>query len=347
MKLRELAERLQCEFTGDGNVEIRGVAAIETAGPGELTFLSNPRYKRRAKESRAGAIVVAKDEGELPVPTVRSGNPYHTFARAIELFHAPVPFPSGSADGGASIHPTAVVSPKARIGRDASIGPYCFVDDEAEIGDRCCLHSFVAIYRGARIGDDFVAHSHAVVREQARIGNRVILQNGAVVGADGFGFARQDDGRYYKIRPAGLTVVEDDVEIQAYSCIDRPTVGETRIRRGAKIDNLVQVGHSCTVGENSLLCAQVGLAGSTKVGNDVILGGQVGVAGHCSIGDGARAIAQAGIPNDVEAGEMVAGAPAIDARLWMKCSAVYARLPELQEQVRALRKEVAELKKKS
>jgi UDP-3-O-[3-hydroxymyristoyl] glucosamine N-acyltransferase len=338
MKLRELAERLQCEFTGDGNVEIRGVAAIEAAGPGELTFLSNPRYKRRAKESRAGAIVVAKDESELPVPTVRSGNPYLTFARAIELFHDTLPFPPG-------IHPTAVVSPKARVGKDARIGPFCFVDDEVEIGDRCRLHSFVAIYRGVKIGDDFTAHAHAVVREEARIGHRVILQNGAVVGADGFGFARQDDGRYYKIRPAGATIIEDDVEIQACSCIDRPTVGETRIRRGAKIDNLVQVGHSCVVGEDSLLCAQVGLAGSTKVGKDVILGGQVGVAGHCTIGDGARAIAQAGIPNDLEPGVMVGGAPAIEARQWMKSSAVYARLPELQEQLRTLRKEVEALKK--
>jgi len=338
MKLRELAERLGCTFTGDGETQIRGVAAIETAGPGELTFLSNPRYKRRAKESRAGAIVVSKDEAELPVPTVRSANPYHTFARAIELFHDALPFPPG-------IHPTAVVSPKARIGRDPSIGPYCFVDDDAELGDRCRLHSFVAIYRGAKIGDDFTAHAHAVVREHARIGHRVILQNGAVVGADGFGFARQDDGRYYKIRPAGATIIEDDVEIQAYSCIDRPTVGETRIGRGAKIDNLVQVGHSSTLGEHSLLCAQVGLAGSTKVGNDVILGGQVGVAGHCTIGDGARAIAQAGIPNDVEPGETVGGSPAVEARLWMKCSAVYARLPELQEQLRTLRKEVEALKK--
>jgi UDP-3-O-[3-hydroxymyristoyl] glucosamine N-acyltransferase len=338
MKLRELAERLQCEFTGDGETEIRGVAAIETAGPSEVTFLSNPRYKRHAKASRAAAIVVGKDEGELPVPTVRSGNPYHTFARAIELFHDALPFPPG-------IHPTAVVSPKARVGSDASIGPYCLVDEEVEIGARCRLHSFVAIYRGAKIGDDFTAHAHAVVRERACIGNRVILQNGAVVGADGFGFARQNDGRYYKIRPAGLTVIEDDVEIQAYSCIDRPTVGETRIRRGAKIDNLVQVGHSCVVGEDSLLCAQVGLAGSTKVGNDVILGGQVGVAGHCTIGDGARAIAQAGIPSDLAPGIMVGGAPAIEARQWMKSSAVYARLPELQEQVRALRKEVEALKK--
>ncbi|HXE75123.1 MAG TPA: UDP-3-O-(3-hydroxymyristoyl)glucosamine N-acyltransferase [Candidatus Xenobia bacterium] len=338
MKLREMAERLGCEFTGDAETEIRGVAPIETAGPGELTFLANPRYRRYLRSSRAGAVVVARDMDELPLPTLRSGNPYYTFARAIELFHAALPFPPG-------VHPTAVISPRARIGPEASIGPYCFVDDEVEIGARCRLHSFVAIYRGAKIGDDFTAHSHAVVREQVRIGDRVILQNGAVVGADGFGFARQDDGHYYKIRPAGLTIIEDDVEIQANSCIDRPTVGETRIRRGVKIDNLVQVGHSCTVGEDSLLCAQVGLAGSTHVGKDVILGGQVGVAGHCHIGDGVRAIAQSGIPSDVEAGQHISGSPAVDARLWMKCSALYARLPEMHEELRALRKEVEALKK--
>ncbi len=338
MKLRELAVRLQCEFTGEGETDIRGVAPIETAGPGELTFLANPRYRRHLRRSGAGAVVVARDMDELPLPTLRSGNPYYTFARALELFHAALPFPAG-------VHPTAMISPRARIGREASIGPYCFVDDEVEIGERCRLHSFVALYRGAKIGDDFTAHSHAVVREQVRIGNRVILQNGAAVGTDGFGFARQDDGRYYKIRPAGETIIEDDVEIQAYSCIDRPTVGETRIGRGVKIDNLVQVGHSCTVGADSLLCAQAGLAGSTHVGKDVILGGQVGVAGHCTIGDGVRAIAQSGIPSDVEAGRHIASSPAIDARLWTKCSALYARLPELQEELRALRKEVEALKK--
>jgi len=194
----------------------------------------------------------------------------------------------------------------------------------------------VAIYRGARIGDDFTAHSHAVVREHARIGHRVTLQNGAVVGADGFGFARQEDGRYYKIRPAGATILEDDVEIQAYSCVDRPTVGETRIGRGVKIDNLVQVGHSSTVGENSLLCAQVGLAGSTHVGNDVILAGQVGVAGHCRIGDGAVATAQSGIPSDVEDGKTVSGYPAIDNRDWLRSVAVFKKLPELAKTVRRL-----------
>lgn len=337
MKLREIAQRLGCSLTGNGEVEIRGVAGIETAGPGELTFLTNPRYRRKLRQTRAAAIIVEKDFEDLPLPTLRSENPYLIFARALELFYQPPSFPGG-------IHPTAVISPRVRLGRDASVGPYCFVDEEVEIGDRCRLHSFVCIYRGAHIGDDFIAHSHAVVREHAQIGNRVILQNGAIVGCDGFGFARQQDGRYYKITQAGTVVIEDDVEIQALTCVDRATVGETRIRRGAKLDNLVQVGHSSTVGENTLLCAQVGLAGSTRVGANVILAGQVGVAGHCEIGDSARATAQSGIPNDVPAGITVSGYPAIENRLWLKSAAFYARLPELYDELRALREEVAALK---
>lgn len=340
MKLRELAERLQSSFTGDGEVEITGVAGIETAGPGQLTFLTNPRYRRRLRETRAAAIIVAKDYEDLPLPTVRSANPYLTFARALEFFYQPPPFPAG-------IHPTSVVSPRARVGRDATIGPYCFIDDDVHIGDRARLHSFVSIYRGARIGDDFVAHSHAVVREHCQLGHRVILQNAAIVGCDGYGFAREDTGRYYKIPQSGPVVVEDDVEIQAGATIDRATVGETRIGRGAKIDNLVQVGHASSVGENSLLCAQVGLAGSTRVGNDVILAGQAGVAGHCEIGDGVRVTAQSGLHGDIPAGQTLSGSPAIENRLWLKCVALYARLPEMYDELRALRHEVAALKKKA
>jgi UDP-3-O-[3-hydroxymyristoyl] glucosamine N-acyltransferase len=338
MKLRQLAERLQCELRGDGEVEITGVAGIETAGPGQLTFLSNPRYRRRLKQTRAGAVVLGHDIEGLPVPTLRSDNPYHAFARALELFYQPPPFPSG-------IHPTAVISPRARLGPNASVGPYCFIDDDVEIGTRCRLHSFVAIYRGVRIGDDFMAHSHAVVREHCRIGHRVILQNAAIVGCDGYGFARQNDGRYYKMVQTGPVVVEDDVEIQASACIDRATVGETRIGRGTKIDNLVQVGHSSSVGENSLLCAQVGLAGSTHVGNDVILAGQAGVAGHCTIGDGVRVTAQSGTHGDIPPGQTLSGSPGIDNKLWLKCVALYAKLPELYDELRALRAELAALKK--
>ncbi len=338
MKLREIAERVQCDLTGDGEVEISRLAPIETAGPGELTFLSNPRYRRRLKQTRAAAVIVARDLEELPVPTLRSSNPYYTFARALELFYQPPPFYRG-------VHSTAIVSPQAQIGKDAAIGPYCFIDDEVEIGDRCHLHSFVAIYRGARIGHDFTAHSHAVVREHCQLGNRVVLQNGAVIGCDGYGFARQDNGRYYKIVQSGPVVVEDDVEIQAHACLDRATVGETRIGRGAKIDNLVQVGHASTVGRDSLLCSQVGLAGTTHIGDDVILAGQVGVAGHLTVGDGVRATAQTGIPNDVPAGQTVSGYPGIENRQWLKCAAIYNRLPELLGEIRRLREEVAQLKK--
>ncbi len=337
MKLGEIAQRLGCVLRGNGELEVRAVAPIETAGPGELTFLTNPRYRRKLKDSRAAAVIVDTNFEDLPLPTLRSENPYLTFARALELFYQPPPFPAG-------IHPTAVVSPRARIGPGSSIGPYCFVDDDVVIGARCRLHSFVVIYRGAHIGDDFTAHSHAIIREYCRVGHRVVLQNGAVIGCDGFGFARQEDGRYYKIVQAGSVIIEDDVEIQAHTCVDRATVGETRLASGAKLDNLVQVGHASKVGENTLLCAQVGLAGSTLVGRDVILAGQVGVAGHCEIGDAARATAQSGIPNDVPAGHTVSGYPAIENRLWLKSSALFARLPELYEELRTLRAEVAALR---
>ena len=183
-------------------------------------------------------------------------------------------------DTAPGVHPTAVIAQSAKIGARAHIGPYCYVDEDVEIGENAVLHSFVCIYRGARIGDDFFAHAHACVREDCRIGNRVLLQNGVVVGSDGFGFARETDGKWYKMRQAGITVIGDDVEIQAQSAIDRATVGETRIGRGTKIDNMVQVGHACKVGEDTLLCGQVGLAGTTQIGNKCILAGQVGTAGH-------------------------------------------------------------------
>jgi UDP-3-O-[3-hydroxymyristoyl] glucosamine N-acyltransferase len=225
------------------------------------------------------------------------------------------------------------------MGKSAHVGPYVVIDQDVVIGDDAVLLAHVAIYRGAKIGNNFFAHTHAVVREFCEIGNNVLLQNSVIVGCDGFGFAKDDGGEsrkphWHKIVQSGNVVIGDDVEIQAGSCIDRAAVGQTRIARGAKIDNLVQVGHASTVGEDTLLCAQVGLAGSTEVGNNVILAGQVGVAGHCRIGDGAIATAQSGIPNDVEAGKTVSGYPAIDNRLWLRCCAVFNKLPELAKAVR-------------
>ncbi|SRR6266496_1540150 len=328
MKLSEIANRLGVRLeNGSPDTEITGVAAIDTAGPGQLSFISNPRYAAAARTTKASAIIVAEEFPALPTAMLRSKNPYLDFARALEMFYQPPNYAPG-------IHPTAVVHPSAKIGAHAHIGPYAVVAEDVVIGNNAILLAHIVIYRGVKVGNNFLAHSHAIVREFCRIGDNVVLQNGVVVGGDGFGFAKDSDGRWHKIVQSGPTVIEDDVEIQANACIDRASVGETRISRGAKIDNLVQVGHGSSVGEDTLLCAQVGLAGSTDVGNRVILAGQVGVAGHCKIGDGAIATAQSGIPNDVPAGTIVSGYPAIDNKLWLRCVAVFNRLPEIAKLLR-------------
>jgi UDP-3-O-[3-hydroxymyristoyl] glucosamine N-acyltransferase len=337
MKLRDVAEKLACELEGDGTMEITGVAGMEDAKAGDLTFLANRKYKSELEATHASAILVAPDAGPVRIAALRSKNPYLDFARAIELFHPAPAFPPG-------IHPTAVIAESAKIGPEAHIGPYCYIAEDVEIGGNSILHSFVSIYQGARIGDDFFAHSHACVRENCRIGNRVLLQNGVVVGSDGFGFARESGGTWHKMRQAGITIIGDDVEIQAHSAIDRATVGETRIGRGTKIDNLVQVGHACKVGEDTILCGQVGLAGTTEVGNHCILAGQVGTAGHLTIGDGATLTAQSGVPTDVPAGAIYSGYPAMENLSWRKSVAVFNRLPELQKELRDLRAEIARMR---
>ncbi|OFV96504.1 MAG: UDP-3-O-(3-hydroxymyristoyl)glucosamine N-acyltransferase [Acidobacteria bacterium RIFCSPLOWO2_02_FULL_61_28] len=336
MKLKEIAEKLECTLEGNGEVEITGANSLERAGPNELTFLANRRYTPLLKSTRAGAVLlaqdfVAKDFGPMSLPALRCADPYLAFAHALEFFYRP-PRPS------VGTHPTAVIAPTACIGPNASIGPFVVIEDDVQIGVNAVLHSHVVIYRGAKIGDDCYAHSHAVVREFCQIGDRVILQNGVVIGADGFGFAKQADGSHYKMVQSGVAVIEDDVEVQANSCVDRATVGETRVRRGAKLDNFVQVGHASDVGENAILCAQVGLAGSSHLGKNVLLAGQVGVAGHLSLGDNVIATAQSGIPNDVPSNTMVSGYPAMENKLWLKCCAVFGKLPELQKTVRELKK---------
>ncbi|HEX5282934.1 MAG TPA: UDP-3-O-(3-hydroxymyristoyl)glucosamine N-acyltransferase [Bryocella sp.] len=336
MKLAPLAEKLGAALTPApgktvdslSGLEITGVAGLEKAGPREVSFLTNVRYSPLARKTKAAALLVEPDAPEFPLPTLRVANPYLAFARALELFHPTRRFPPG-------VHPTAVVSPSARIGARAHLGAYIVVGDDVVIGDDTVLLPHVVIYPGARIGNRFFAHAHAVVREQCVLGDDVTLQNGAVIGADGFGFARSADGSWTKILQTGPAVLEDQVEVQANACVDRASVGETRIARGAKIDNLVQVGHGSTVGENSLLCAQVGLAGSSTVGKNVILAGQVGVAGHLTIGDGAVATAQTGIPSDVAPGAVVSGYPAMDNKAWLRTVAAVNRLPELIRKLRS------------
>jgi UDP-3-O-[3-hydroxymyristoyl] glucosamine N-acyltransferase len=328
MKLSAIATALGARLeNGLPDTEITGVAGIQTAGPGQITFVSNPKYAALARTTKAAAVIVGEGFPAIATAMLRSKNPYLDFARALEFFYQPPRYAPG-------VHPTAVVHPSAKIGTGAHVGPYVVIEEDVQIGDNAVLLAHVVIYRGVKIGGNFVAHSHAVVREHCRIGHRVVLQNGVVIGGDGFGFAKDNDGHWHKIVQSGPTVIEDDVEIQANACIDRASIGETRISRGAKIDNLVQVGHGSKVGEDSLLCAQAGLAGSTDVGKNVILAGQVGVAGHCKIGDGAIATAQSGIPNDVPAGAIVSGYPAIDNKLWLRCVAVFNRLPEIAKLLR-------------
>ena len=327
MKLSEIASAVGARLEG-AEADIAGVAGIEEAGPEQITFVANPKYASAAKTTRAGAIILDEKFPPVATPSLRCKNPYFAFAQAIELFYRPPRYTPG-------IHSTAVVHSSAHIGKHAHLGAYVVVDEDVVIGDSCVLLPHVVIYRGARIGNNFFAHAHAVVREHCQLGNNIVLQNGAVVGADGFGFAKDDQGHWRKIVQSGPAIVGDDVEIQANACVDRASIGQTRIARGAKIDNLVQVGHGSSVGEDTLLCAQSGLAGSTEVGKNVILAGQVGVAGHCKIGDNVVATAQSGIPNDVEPGKMVSGYPAIDNKQWLRSVAVFNRLPELARSVRA------------
>ena len=343
MKLSEVAEKLSCRLEGDPSTEITGIAGMDHATPGQITFLANRRYFPLLHTTRATAIFIEdgirieREPGLPPLAALRSSNPYLAFARAIELFYQPPDYAAG-------IHPTAVVAKSAHIGADAHIGPYCFVDDDVAIGDHAVLHSFVTIYRGAKIGARFFAHAHAVVREHCRIGNRVILQNGVIIGSDGLGFAKLKDGSWYKMNQSGPAVLEDDVEIQANACVDRATVGETRIGKGSKIDDLVLIGHASQVGTNAMLCGQTGLAGSTRVGDGCILAGQVGTAGHLTIGSGAVITAKSGVPNDVPAGGLYSGYPAVENRQWLKTHAALNRLPELQRKVRELEDEIEKLK---
>jgi UDP-3-O-[3-hydroxymyristoyl] glucosamine N-acyltransferase len=331
MKLLEIARSIGATAENvPAELEITGVAGIDQAGPAELTFLTNPKYTPAAAKTRAAAIIVSPDFPADGRALLRCQNPHLGYAKALELFYSPPHYPP-------RIHPTAVIASSAKVGPNAHLGAYVVIDEEVEIGANCTLLPHVVIYRGATIGNHFFAHSHAVVREFCRIGDHVILQNGVVIGADGYGFAPDGEG-WHKIVQSGTVVIGNHVEVQANSCIDRATIGETRIADGVKIDNFVQVGHGSQVGENTMLCAQVGLAGSTRVGRHVMLAGQVGAAGHCTIGDHAIVTAQSGV-RDVPPNSIVSGSPAIDNRQWLRAIAAFSKLPELARAVRKLAKD--------
>lgn len=336
MKLSEIARALGCEVYGDAALEITGVAGMEKAMPTELTFLANPKYAHKVRASKASAILVTQPLKDLPITSVVSANPYLDFARALAMFYsAPQPEPG--------VHHLAFIHGTASVGENASIGPFTYVGPNVTLGRNAVLHPNVVIYEGAQIGDDFVAHSHVAVREFCRIGNRVTLQNGVVIGGDGYGFAKRADGSHEKIAQSGVTVIEDDVEIQSLSSIDRATMGETRVKRGAKIDSLVQVGHACVVGEDNIICAQTGLAGSSVLERNVLLAGQVGVSGHLTIHENSIVYAQSGVGGDVPKGSVISGSPAFDSKDWLRAVTAFQKLPDLLRSMRQLEKRVAEL----
>jgi UDP-3-O-[3-hydroxymyristoyl] glucosamine N-acyltransferase len=341
--LRELAERVGGVVEGDAGLVVGRVLPLEEAGPCDLSFFSNRKYRRAFEASRAGAVLVEPDE---PVPAgrtvLRVANAYLAFARIATLFHPPRTAIPVAAEQ-AFLHPSARVDPSAEL------MPFAFVGADAVVGPRCILYPGAYVGEGARLGADCVLWPNAVVRDGCVLGERVVLEPGCVVGSDGFGFAFDPEGaegsgpRHFKVPQTGSVVVEDDVELGANTCVDRATLGVTRIGRGTKIDNLVQVAHNVEIGPLSILVSQVGISGSSKLGAGVVAAGQVGIVGHLTIGDGAKLLAQSGITHDVPAGEMMLGSPARTRGLALRVEASLSRLPELVKRVRELEKRLEEL----
>ncbi|HYB96068.1 MAG TPA: UDP-3-O-(3-hydroxymyristoyl)glucosamine N-acyltransferase [Vicinamibacterales bacterium] len=339
MTLGELARRLDCPIEGDAAIEVRRVAKIEEAGPGDVTFLANPKYASKLAGTRASAVIMNGEAVPAPCAVIRSASPYLTFARAAQVLSPTAPPVAG-------VHALTSIDPAAHVDPTASIGAFVVIGAGARVGARTVVHPNAVIGAGATIGADCVVHANVSIRERCTVGDRVVIQNGAVIGSDGYGFAQRPDGSHEKIPQTAPVVIEDDVEIGANTTIDRPAVGETRIKTGTKIDNLVQIGHGVVLGRHVLLAAQVGIAGSTVVGDHVVFGGQVGVGGHLTIGDRAKAVGQSGITNSVDADAFVSGYPAIDNGEWRRSSAVFRRLPDMRKQLRALEERLRKLEEK-
>jgi UDP-3-O-[3-hydroxymyristoyl] glucosamine N-acyltransferase len=329
MKLGELATRLGAELRGDAELEVTGVKGIEEAGPTEVTFVANPRYAGLARKTHAAAVLVEPGFQEISAATLRIQNPYLAFSRALALFYQPPVYAPG-------IHPTAVIHPTAEIGAGAHIGAYVVVGPQVRLGAHATLLPHVVLYEGVQAGEHLFAHAHSVVRENCILGDHVTLENGAIVGSDGFGFAKTEQGHWEKIPQSGPVRLGSRVDVQANACIDRATVGVTEIGDGSKVDNLVQVGHGSKVGENTLICAQTGLAGSSVIGNNVILAGQTGIAGHLTVGDGVVLTAQSAVSHDVPPGKVISGSPGFDNRVWLRAVTIFQRLPELLKRLERL-----------
>jgi UDP-3-O-[3-hydroxymyristoyl] glucosamine N-acyltransferase len=340
--LVELAARVGGSVEGDGALRIEGVAALEDAGPAQISFFANRRYRKAFEESRAGAVIVEPDEDVPAGRTVlRAAPAYLAFAKISTAFHPP-------REALPEIAPEAVVDPTAQVHPSAQVMPLATIAARAQIGARTIVFPGVQLGEDARVGADCILYPNVVVRERCVLGDRVVLQPGCVIGSDGFGFALDLQGegrgpRHFKVPQTGIVVVEDDVEIGANTCVDRATLGVTRIGRGAKIDNLVQIAHNVEVGPLSILASQVGVSGSTKLGMGVVLWGQVGLVGHITVGDRANVAAQSGVAHDIPAGARFAGYPAGPEVQWARNAAAFNRLTEMRRELRELRAAVARL----
>lgn len=338
MKLSELARLTAAKVENNGDdVEITGAAGLDEAHVGDVTFLANPRYTPRVNTTKASAIYLSEDAKiERDISILRAKDPYLAYTRALRLF-----YPEPAVEP--SVHPSAVIDPTARISEGVSVGARSVIGAEVELGPGVQIHPNATLYPQVKIGRDSVIHSGVAIRERTLIGERVIIHNNAVIGCDGFGYAKDEEKRWLKIPQTGRVVIEDDVEIGAGTTIDRASVGESRIGRGSKIDNLVQVGHSCTIGEDTLLCAQVGLAGSSHIGSRVILAGQAGVAGHLKIGDDVVLTAKSATSHDIPAGKVISGIPAFDNKDWLRSTAAFRRLGEMYRLLKDLEKRLLKL----
>jgi UDP-3-O-[3-hydroxymyristoyl] glucosamine N-acyltransferase len=339
MRLDHLAERLGGTVIGDGSVVVSGIAPLADAGPGDLSLYVDPRYRHALRSTKAGALVTREPADEARVPQIVHPHPFVALAALVDLFHPVSPAKAG-------VDPRASVSPSARIAPDATVHAFACIGEKASVGARSVLHSGVFLGEGAFVGEDCVLWPHVVLRERVRLGNRVTIHAGAVLGADGFGFARKD-GKFVKIRHVGIVLVEDDVEIGANATIDRGTLGRTLIRRGVKIDNLVHIAHNVEIGEDSAMAAQVGISGSTVIGKRVLMGGQVGLVDHLTVGNDAVLIAQSGVIGNVPEGATLSGYPARDHREVLKAAAEVRGLDRLKARVLKLEEEVRELREKT
>jgi UDP-3-O-[3-hydroxymyristoyl] glucosamine N-acyltransferase len=353
MKFSELLARLGVDPTapgvslGNGDPEISGVATLKEAGPHDLGFLEGSRFFTQGRfftqlaETSAGALLIEEDVEVIDlvkskaIPYVALPQPRLMFAKAIAIFYPPVLPPPG-------IHPSAAIAEDVQLGKDVYIGPHVAIASGTQIGDRAIIYPNVTIYHGVTIGDRTVLHANCVIHERSAIGNDCIIHSGAVIGAEGFGFVPQADGTWVKMQQAGRTVLEDGVEVGCNAAIDRGAVGDTRIGRGTKIDNLVQIGHGCRTAENCILAGQAGMAGGSELGKNVILAGQVGVANHVKIGDRVVAAAQTGIPQDIAADSQVIGAPAIPVKTFMRASVLFRRLPEIYKTIKEIQKKLGD-----